>query len=570
MKKITAVSVTALTAAAVIGTSVFAGKYTASDLRSLFDSLTGTAPVTAEQDADSNGRVDIYDMISMRKDTATGVLADSTFYASEENVRFIGRNLCDGDITWLVQSGSAVEFTVNAVSAEITLHGDSTINSAPDYQARYAVIVDGEIIEDSTMGTAEKTVKLFSGTTPKTAKVKVIHLSEANNGAVGVSSIKVNSDAVKPVVPTKAKDLCIEFIGDSITCAYGVEGASSSESFKTTTENFMKSYAYLTAEKLGADYSAVCYSGHGIISGYTSDGNKNTDSLVPTYYEQVGSFKEYSQPWDFSKRKNDVVVINLGTNDATYIDKNFDERSGEFVDGYADFLKTVRKNNPDAYIICTLGTMGCTDEYPLIEQAIEKFKEETGDDRISSYRSVTQTQSDGYGSDWHPTAGTQQKSAYVLADKICQALGIESDQVGLDMAADAKYDIKFNEESGANAATYFSDFDKSYWINVVTGGDSPDDIEAVISGIELKAGGGYRLTFKCTVAAGDEIPVLIRSADGSQIYLSETLTGSGEKTPFEAEFTAQASDRSAEIVLQVGGVDYRGTTLYDLRLEKIS
>ena len=118
----------------------------------------------------------------------------------------------------------------------------------------------------------EKTVSLFSGDSARLAKVKVIHLSEANNGAVGVSAIKVNSDVKAPVNPTPESDLRIEFIGDSITCGYGVEGKTAYEGFKTTTENFMKSYAYLTAQKLGAEYSAVCYSGHGIISGYSNDG----------------------------------------------------------------------------------------------------------------------------------------------------------------------------------------------------------------------------------------------------------------------------------------------------------
>ena len=73
------------------------------------------------------------------------------------------------------------------------------------------------------------------------------------NGAIGVKNISVTSDLLTPISPEPEKPLSIEFIGDSITCAYGVEGQSSSEPFKTSTENFMKSYAYLTAQKLNAD-----------------------------------------------------------------------------------------------------------------------------------------------------------------------------------------------------------------------------------------------------------------------------------------------------------------------------
>ena len=281
----------------------------------------------------------------------TGEFKESELKATEENVRYIGRNLEQNGTAWLVQSGSAVEFTVNAKSAEVTITGDSGINNGPEYAPRYAVLIDGEIIADEIMTDKTRTIELFSGEASRTATVKVIHLSEANQGAVGVTGIKVDSDSPSPVVPTPEKDLRIEFIGDSITCAYGVEGASQNESFKTTTENFMKSYADLTAQKLDADYSAVCYSGHGIISGYTS-GDKNTDSLVPPFYELVGKPADYQQPWDFSAKPNDVVVINLGTNDSTYIDKDFENRAPEFTEAYEDFLGQIR-NNPDAYHLHT-------------------------------------------------------------------------------------------------------------------------------------------------------------------------------------------------------------------------
>ncbi len=564
------ISVSALTVASVVLCTAVsaASNYSVSDLKNLGNALLGKGKVTAEMDLTGDKKVDSFDLVAMRKTfVSTGEFSESVHEVTEANVKYTGRNYYDGKTAWLVQSGSAVEFTVNAKSAEVTINCDYSVNNDEKYRPRYAVIVDGEIILDEVISEKTKTVKLFEGEASRTSEVKVIHLSEANNGTIGVSEIKTVSDSPAPVVPAEKKDLKIEFIGDSITCAYGVEGKSSSDPFLTSTENFMKSYAYLTAEKLGADYSAVSYSGHGIISGYSNDGKRNTDSLVTPYYKNYGNLKDYAKPWDFTADPNDVVVINLGTNDSSYIDKDFDERKQEFVDGYAEFLETVRECNPDAYIICTLGIMGCTDEYPLIEQAVEIFKEKTGDEKISSYQSPVQNSADGYGSDWHPSAVTQQKNAYILADKICNALGMESDQIGLDVAADAEYSL--STVGDANAATYFSDYDKSFWINMVNGGPSDDSIEALISGIGLKKDGKYRLTFEISTTDGEEIPVLIRSTDKSKVYFSDTFTGTGQKAPFEAEFTAEESDSSAEIVLQVGGKDSYNVTLYNLRLEKI-
>ena len=297
-------------------------RYTASDLSTLKDSLLGRKPLLEGQDIDSDGNVDVFDYIRMGRETvSTGGFSKTSSAAVEKNVKYTGRTFCDDKgVLWLVQSGSAIEFNVNARSAEVTIHGDKSIMYDKNHRSRYAVVVDGVVTIDTTVDLKEEKITIFSGDSRRVANVKIIHLSEAANGAVGVSSIETDSDAAVPVTPADEKDLRIEFIGDSITCGYGVEGASEYETFKTTTENFMKTYAYLAAQKLGAEYSAVCYSGHGIVSGWSSDGSKVAHQLVPRYYEQTGSWKEYSEPWDFSSKPNDVVVINLGTNDSTYID----------------------------------------------------------------------------------------------------------------------------------------------------------------------------------------------------------------------------------------------------------
>lgn len=542
--------------------------YTISDLRHLRDALLRASDITAADDINGDGIVNVVDLCLLKRALLTkGEFVEKNYAATEENVKLVGRTMYSNDTTWLVQSGSAVEFTITGKSAAITLAGDSSINNDENYRSRYAVLVDGEIIADDVMSTPEKTLTLFDGETSRTAKIKIIHLSEAMNGAIGVKNISVTSNQPVPICPEPEKALSIEFIGDSITCAYGVEGLSSYESFKTTTENFMKSYAYLTAQKLDADYSAVSYSGHGIISGYTSSGEINTDSLIPDCYGLTGKLSDYAENWNFETRSHDVVVINLGTNDSSYVTKDPETRAQEFINGYMDFLKTVREKNPEAYIICTLGTMG--DElYEYVAEAVEQYRTDTGDQRIMSYHSTVQNQADGIGSDWHPSAVTQQKSAYVLADKICQALGMESDQIGLDVAADAEYLLNIDPNKGGNAASYVG-YDKSFWINMVTGGESADAIEAVISGIGLKQGGGYRLEFDCTSTFDGTLPVQVKGSDGT-IYFSSDFDAVSEKTHFSAEFTADQEDAAASIIFQLGGKDSYNVTLSNLSLIKIS
>lgn len=551
------------------------GKVDSKDVMTLKAHLTKETLLKSDEaykcaDLSGDGIVNVFDLILLKRELLgsddQGELTDSQWEAVESNVKLVGRNVVKNGATWLLQSGSAAEFNVTGQSAELVIAGNWGVDADKDQRPRYAVYVDGELLTDKTLDSKEEKITLFDGTASSVKNVKVILLSEAGNGAVGVDSINVKSTSSKPVKPVAKKDLSIEFIGDSITCAYGVEGANAYENFKTTTENFTKSYAYLTAQKLDADYSAVCYSGHGIVSGYTSDGSKNSDSLIPDIYELDSKLSIYSGNWDFASHKNDVVVINLGTNDINYVAADTETRSAEFTEGYIDFLKKVRKNNSGAYIICTLGTMGGDEICPLIEDAVNQYKSETKDERVMWYKSATQDQADGIGSDWHPSAITQQKSAYVLADKICQALGMESDQVGLDVAADAVYDVEINKESGANAAHYVG-YDKSFWINMVSGGSSPEDIVACLSGISLKKGGEYRFEFDYTTSVDMDFKVSVKGAD---THFSDTVSSNSEKQHYSQTFKVTSDDSAARITYDIGGGSSYNVTLSGIKLTKIA
>ena len=561
--------ISAVAACSLLGTSVFA-LYSSEDFKHLVSVFHGVDKASAEDDINGDGILNILDVIELKNqltaDEDPGEVHESTFRAVSENVKLTGRTYDDGKVTWLVHSGSAVEFDLTASEATVTLAGDSAIEAEERYRPRYAVFVDDELIEDALMSTPEKEIEILKESSQKKVRVKIIHLSEANNGAVGVKSISTVSSARQPLVPVPAKKYSIEFIGDSITCAYGVEGKSSGESFMTSTENFMKSYAYLTAKKLDADYSAVSYSGHGIISGYTT-GDRNTESLVPDCYTNIAKLKDYAKPWDFSSHRNDVVVINLGTNDDTYIRNDLETRSEEFTEGYIDFLKLVRENNPDAYIICTVGTMGCEEVYPAIEKAVEKFRS-SADDRIMCYLSAVQNPANGYGSDWHPSEITQQMSAYVLADKICGVLGIESDKVGLDAAADGEYGVNINKESGANASDYLG-YDKSYWVNMVGGGKEKSDVQAYISGIQLTEG-TYRLQFDILAGKEVEIPVSVCQNYGSgEKYHEDTVSAGAEKLHYDQTFFMEQADDKCMLTFDVGGTDYYNVIISNVSLVKI-
>ena len=342
-----------------------------------------------------------------------------SFFPNEENVKIIGRFYQDNNITWIVHSGSALEFYITGNFAEIILVGDSNIYSDKDLRPRFGIYINDELFLDSLMNDLELNIELFKNKKDNKNKVKIMLLSENKYGGIGIKNINVNScSKLKIIEPVHKNNFSIEFIGDSMTCAYGVEGKDQNEHFKTSTENFSKSYAYLSSKILNIDYSSVSYSGYGIISGY-SQGDKNPDDLVPLYYKKIGKHENYPGEWDFEKYKNDIIFINLGANDYNYILADPEKRGDEFIQEYINFLSMIRECNPDSLIICTVGNIGKNEIYKLIEKAVKLF----GDEKVINFEIPPQYAEDGYGSDWHPSIVSQERFSKIIAEKLNEFIG---------------------------------------------------------------------------------------------------------------------------------------------------
>lgn len=264
---------------------------------------------------------------------------EKSFLPNEENVKIIGRFYQKKNITWIVHSGSSLEFYITGNSANIILVGDSNIYSDIDLRPRFGIYINDKLFLDSLMNELELNIELFKNEEEKKIKVKIMLLSENRYGGIGIKNINIYScNNLKMIEPTRKKKLSIEFIGDSMTCAYGVEGKNENEHFKTSTENYSKSYAYLVSQILNVDYSTVSYSGYGISSGYSEGGEKNSKDLVSLYYKKIGKHENYPGEWDFEKYKNDIIFINLGANDYNYVLANLEKRGEEFIQDILIFL----------------------------------------------------------------------------------------------------------------------------------------------------------------------------------------------------------------------------------------
>jgi len=144
----------------------------------------------------------------------------------------------------------------------------------------------------------------------------------------------------------------IEFIGNSITCGYGVEGETSNCHYSAETENACMSYAAITARALQADYTLVAYSGRGVVRNY-GDSNKTSPNTMPILFDRT-CFSDSTLKWNFARWVPQAVVLNLGTND--YSTQPFPD-STIFQDAYARFIYHVRSLYPGVTMFCICGPM---------------------------------------------------------------------------------------------------------------------------------------------------------------------------------------------------------------------
>lgn len=334
-------------------------------------------------------------------------------------VKPLGRTYPLNNRLWMCYSASGAAFRFIGKKLYVTLQGDDrcTDSDMNGNLARVKINVDDFCVYDLMMDESEKRICILQGDSREEHLVEIMKVSESAMSTCTMVSIETDDEG--EIEPAPMKEHYIEFAGDSITCGYGVDDEVAEHNFKTDTEDATKAYAYLTCRQLQADHSLVSLSGYGIISGYSGDGIRRPDQLIPTYYEKIGFCygsmqEEFPQntPWDFSQRQPDLVVVNLGTNDDSYTQDDAALQQ-EYCNEYQLFIKTIRKNNPKAKILCILGMMGerlC----PMVKKAVEAYTASTGDANIAFAHFTEQLAEDGRAADWHPSQLTHRKNAEKL------------------------------------------------------------------------------------------------------------------------------------------------------------
>lgn len=277
----------------------------------------------------------------------------------------------------------------------------------------FHAIIDGNVMAPF-MVNSQSTVKLASNLANREHQVVLWKRTEASQGEVQFLGFDFGNG--KLLAPPPAPERKIEFIGDSITCAYGNEGTSKDQPFTPKNENSYLSYAAITARNLNASANYIAWSGIGITMNYGGAGGPLIQDRYPMTLPQS------NVKWDFKKYIPQVVVINIGTNDFSTVTPD----KTKFINNYKSFVATIRSNYPDAHIFCTIGPMlwgtGLESCRAYVTEIVNYFKS-NGDSKVYMMEYPQQSEANGYGEDWHSSIKTHQLMADQLTEEIKAKLG---------------------------------------------------------------------------------------------------------------------------------------------------
>ena len=255
------------------------------------------------------------------------------------NIRFIGRHVIKNGKEYFSYSGCGFEFVVipefKDCLVEIKL--TSVINGHDDHYV--AIFVDDVFYRNEKLVVGPGTISLLID---KKAVIKLIKLNEGYLSSIYLDDIVLHNGKMDEIEPSEKK--LVGFFGDSITCGYGLLGYHENV-FKTETEDFTKSYAYLGCFYANMDYSVVARSGISIaIPIYQS-------KLFEEIYDTVDMFEKCRED-----RKLDFAVINLGTNDNNGYreivkDQDKPQALETFKKKYIELVEKIIKDNPGVKLI---------------------------------------------------------------------------------------------------------------------------------------------------------------------------------------------------------------------------
>lgn len=223
---------------------------------------------------------------------------------------------------------------------------------AGEQPTHLAVEIDGTVYKAAFSETdTDATFSCKNG--PHTVTVR---RASVQNGSptVWISAVSLNGVFTEP--PAE-KAMRLEFIGDSITCGYGILGAPGAP-YRTSEEDATINYAAQVARAFDAEARFLSVSGQGIVRNCAGE----IGVRIPAFFHYLRRNSK-TEDWQFDDGfMPDAVIINAGTNDV-----GGGVSEADFAEGAYQFILDVRAHYPQAKIVWFYGMMNSKMIAPLRE-----------------------------------------------------------------------------------------------------------------------------------------------------------------------------------------------------------
>ena len=313
--------------------------------------------------------------------------------ASDPDIVYVGRiSMKNPKAPMLGYTGAQITAMFEGTSVDMILKPNS---------GYYMVEIDGGE-PYKVHSAADSVVHLASGLKDGVHRVAITQLNEAILVKFPTFHGFLLDDgkrlAGKPQMPTRK----IEVIGNSITCALGIEDDYYAKNPSDTRkyQNAYYSYAWQTARALDAQCVMVSRSGIGCYRNNGGDINGDPGKTMPAYYPHT-LFSLQSELWDFSRYQPDVVCVNLGTNDTAQ--KYY---TSLLTKSMKDFIRQLRGYYPNAKIVLLSGTMRKGKRLEDLTTALNEAVRDLQAEGMTDLYRFDLTPADGslgYGTAMHPS-----------------------------------------------------------------------------------------------------------------------------------------------------------------------
>lgn len=304
----------------------------------------------------------------------------------------------------------AVNFGYSGARVRLRFEGTSiTLRMDDEFGENHVVVfLDGESVAKLRLNAPDGRYLLADGLEPGEHTVEIVRATEGNFGLNHFRGFEIGGHQAQVLPWPETSPRRIEFIGDSITCGYGVEVDDPNLSFTAVTENFCLGYTGLTVRALDADYLVVSRSGIGMVRNFDGpyDGSEDT---MPDVYPATFYLRAAPTTWDHRAFTPDVVCINLGTNDFSTTGVNVER----FTATYAAFGEMLLARYPDAKLVILQGPMYNGDDLRSALETVANALSEAAPGRVHFFKLSPQG-GVGFGADWHPNRAQSEINAAEL------------------------------------------------------------------------------------------------------------------------------------------------------------